>query len=732
MTDESQVSKEIKLDKELRLADDFSPPSYEEWKALAEASLNGASFEKKLVTGTYEGINLHPIYTATDVEGLGHMDQKPGFAGNVRGNYAAGYLAHPWEVCQEISIPDAHQFNDALKYDLQRGQTSVFLSLDVATRSGLDSDSADDAGPRVGNGKVAISTLEDFSAALENVDLEKFPLHVDAGISALEPLMLLNGLLKKQGQEVSRINGSIGADPLGFLATYGALPHETENVFNRMSMAVNWANVHMPTMKTIGVSGLPYHNAGADAVSELAYVLASAVQYIDEMIERDLSIDTIASSIRFTFGIGPFFFMEIAKLRAARMLWSKIIDLYGGSPEAAKMIIHGRTSFYNQSQYDPYVNMLRTTTEAFSAIVAGVDSLSTNPFNETLGGTDEFSRRVTRNTQIVLNEECRADQVIDPAGGSYFVEKLTAEVAEKAWQMFQGIEAAGGMLQAVQKGIPQQHVAGVAKKRKDDIAKRKAIIVGTNFSADLKEEKPLTCFPDYDVFYSQRKQYLNTYRQARGKGQQTVITDKINGLKTIFTDGASDKTVTAGTELFLAGATMGEVSSATVTSGKILTVPPLELHRQAEIFERLRDAVEVYKEKTGSAVGPKLFLATMGTMAQYKARADFSLSFFEIGGFHVIAPQGPGFETAEAAVIATQESGAGVVVICSTDELYPQWVAPIVSGLKEKNPGVIVVLAGYPKDQVETYKAAGVDEFIFLGADAVQILSGILKKLGVL
>lgn len=732
MADESQVSKEIKLDRELKLADDFSPPTYEEWKALAEASLNGASFEKKLVTGTYEGIHLQPIYTARDLEGLNHLEEKPGFSMHVRGNRASGYLSGAWEVCQEIGFPDPKQYNEALCNDLSRGQTAVYLALGPAARAGVDPDVCTATAEGACNGKVVITTLDDLAVALDKVDLEKYSLHLDPGISSLEPLMLLQALLRQQGKDISKIHGSIDADPLGCLAVEGTFPDESGNVFKRLAMATRWAHQHMPHMRTIGVSGLPYHHAGADAVSELAYVMATAVQYLDELTNRGLSVDEITAHMRFTFGIGPFFFMEIAKIRAARMLWTRIVESYGGSAEAAKMVIHGRTSFYNQTQYDPYVNMLRTTTEAFSAVVAGVDSLSTNPFNETLGGADEFSRRVARNTQIVLNEECRASQVIDPAGGAYFVEKLTAEVAEKAWQTFQNIEAADGIFHAFLKGIPQQQIAEVAKKRRDDIAKRKSIIVGTNFSADVKEPKPQTLYPDYSFFCATKKEFLSHYKTSRSAERASVISEKVATLKVAFNDNQAEKVIAAGTDAFIAGATIGEVTAAVLMERDDLTVTPLVLHRQAEIYEKLRHAVEEYKEKTGSAVGPKLFLATMGTMAQFKARADFSLSFFEIGGFHVIYPQGAGFETAESAVSASLESGAGVVVICSSDEAYPQYVAPIVSGLKEKNPELIVVLAGYPKDQVEMYKAAGVDEFIFLGADAVQILSGLLKKLGVL
>ena len=650
MTDASQISGEIKLDKEFNLGDDFSPPSYQEWKDVAEQALKGANFDKKLVTKTYEGIDLQPIYTSEDLKGLSHLKQKPGFSGNIRGTYASGYLKQPWEISQTVSASSAEEYNKALKNDLQRGQSGLTILLHK-------------------------NRLDELSIALEGIDLEKYPIHIIPNHSALESLQFLNSLLTKHGKDANNVHGSVDADPLGYLALHGSLTESVKNVQERMAESITYAQQNLPNIKTIGVCSLPYHNAGADAVSELAYVLASAVKYIDWLAEYQIHIDTIATNMRFTFAIGPFYFMEIAKLRAARLLWAKIIEAYGGSQKAAKMTIHGKTSTYNQTVYDPYVNMLRTTTETFAAIVGSVDSLNTNPFDESFGQGNEFSRRVARNTQIVLEEECGMDRLIDPAGGSYFLEKLTHQVAEKAWHMFKEIESLGGMLDALKKGRPQKQISEVAEKRRRDIAKRKSIIVGTNFSANVKEKSPETA-------------------TQNAKNTDTLIPAK--NLK------------------------------------KAIEITPLNVHRQSEIFEVLRNAVETYKAKHNSETGPKLFLATMGALAQYKARADFSQGFFEVGGFDVTYPQGAGFESPAKAAEAAGHSGADVVVICSTDDTYPELVPPLVKGLKEKNPEVITVLAGYPKDQIENHKKAGIDEFIYLGVDAHQVLSRILKQLGVL
>lgn len=715
-------SHEIKLEKELNPGKDFTPPGCEEWKAAAEASLKGVPFEKALVTHTYEDIDLQPIYCKEDIKDLPHLEEKPGFGHYVRGTRAEGYLEQSWEICQAIpySLPEA--FNKALKHDLEKGQTAIRLTPDRAARLGLDADTA--AKDDVGTEGVSISNLQDISTALEDIDLEIFPIHIHAGFSGLEMLTALAAFLKKENIPFEKVKGSIDADPLGFLVTRGNLPVSLEKTYDHMAEVTRWAGNHMPQMKTIGISGFVFHNAGAGAVQELAFALATAAAYIDRLMERNLTIEKIAGSMRFTFGIGPFYFMEVAKLRAARMLWAKVVQAYGGSEASRKMTVHGVTSFYNQTMYDPYVNMLRTTTEAFSAVVGGVDSLQTNPFDESFGPPDEFSRRAARNVQIVLNEEAHLNQLIDPAGGSYYVEKLTHEVAQKAWALFRGIEKRGGMGSALQEGYPQAEIEAVTEQRKKDLEKGKYVMVGTNAYADVKEKKLEPKVLDYEAVYKERVQDLKEYRAGIPGETKQEISDILSGLS----DTGAGNLIDAGIKAFTAGATIGEFcAAARGEASSSIKIKSLPIHRAAEIFEELRDAVGAFETKTNAR--PKLFLATMGPLSQHKARADFSKGFFEVGGFDVIYP--PGFDTPGAAVEAALESGASVVVICSSDKTYPELVPPIVKGLKEKKPGITVVLAGYPKDQVEAHKQTGVDEFIYTGANAHGILSNVLRKIGV-
>ncbi|MCP4213291.1 MAG: methylmalonyl-CoA mutase [bacterium] len=721
MSNNSQKPEEITLEKELEPGGGFSPPSYEEWKAAAELHLKGVPFEKALVTRTYEGLDLQPIYCKEDIADLPHLKEKPGFNDFVRGTSAAGYLNRPWDICQKINVRTPGEFNEALKKDLKNGQTAVYLVPDKACKMGLDADSPEATTADVGKDGVSISRLEHLETALADIDLETVPIHLEAGFSGKGLLSALIALTGRRGLDPIKLSGSIDTDPLGFLALEGELPVSPDMAYDNMAVTVEWTRKNAPALKTIGISGIPYHNAGASATLETAYALATAVEYIDRLQARGIAIDDIAASMRFSFAVGPFYFMEIAKLRAARLLWAKIIEAYGGNEESRKMTIHAATSYYNQTKYDPYVNMLRTTTEAFSAIVGGVNSLQTNPFDETYGQADDFSRRMARNVQIMLKEESHLDQVADPAGGSYFVEKLTHEIAEKTLALFLEIEKKGGMYSALQQEFPQKEIAETAKKRQKDICKRKSVMVGTNAFADVKEELPPTRMPDPAAIYETQVRELKTYRDnlpAENKRKKADALAKIAG---------GNGTLESAAHALVAGATLGEIAAAPKPKPSI-TVKPLALHRLTEIIEELRDAALAFEARTGSK--PSLFLATMGPVRQYKGRADFAKGFFEIGGFDVIYPQG--FDTPGAAVAAAVESKAAVVVICSSDGTYPELVPPLVKGLKEKNPDTLVVLAGYPKDQVEAHKKTGVDEFIFLGADAREIISRIFKKTGVM
>lgn len=705
-----------------QISKDFPYPTYEEWRKSAEQTLKGAPFEKKLISKTYEGIDLQPIYRQEDVAEIAHLNQWPGFGPYGRGSKAAGYTVQPWAICQELPYPTAQEFNQAARYDLERGQTAISLLLDKATLLGQDPDEAQVGD--VGQGGVSIATVDDLAEALAEIDLEQTPIFVQASSAALPTTALLMALVRRQGKDTAKLRGGIEMDPLGTLVREGTFPRSVAGAYDKMAELIIWAKTNAPNLSLVTVHGQPYHNGGAHAVQELAFVLATAVEYIRELLARHLSIDEAAPRFRFSFSIGSNYFMEVAKLRAARMLWAKVVAAFGGSEVSQKMTMHGRTSAWNKTVYDPYVNMLRTTTEAFAGIVGGCDSLHVSCFDEAVRLPDEFSRRIARNSQIILQKESHLTQVIDPAGGSWYVEQLTDTLSKKAWQLFQAVESQGGMFKALQAGFPQEQVAKTAQERANNLAQRKDIMVGTNMYPNLSEKRLEVRTPDYAALHKKRANYVSEYRTAMDNPQSTLVLDKL--AKILNADSAS--LLEAAIEAALAGATLGEIARTARTGDEAkTTLKAIGVHRGAEMFESLRRAAEAYQAKTGSL--PRAFLANMGPIPQHKARADYASGFLQVGGFAVIGNNG--FATVAEAAQAALASGAPLVVICSTDETYPELTPPLVESIKAAKPETLVILAGYPTEHVEAFKAAGVDEFIHIRANVYDTLARLQQKLGI-
>ncbi|MFZ1325634.1 MAG: methylmalonyl-CoA mutase family protein [Candidatus Contendobacter sp.] len=696
---------------------EFPPTPYEEWRKAIDKILKGAPFEKRLITKTYEDIDLQPMYRQEDIAGLPHLDGLPGFTPYLRGATPMGYATTSWDVAQEMPYSTPAAFNAALKADLERGQNAVNIVLDRPTLAGVDADQAE--ADDVGKGGLSISSVADLAAALEGVDLEKTPIYIQASTSALTFTALLAGLVKQQGKSLEKVRGAIGMDPLGQLARDGRLPRDLDGIYEVMAQLATWAKSNAPQLRTITVQGHPYHNGGASATQELAFALATAVDYLRALQARGLSIDDAAPRFRFALSIGSNFFMEIARLRAARVLWAKIIQAFGGNAESQKMRLHARTSAWNQTVYDPHVNLLRATTEAFSGAVGGCDSLHISPFDELLRVPDEFARRVARNTHTVLREESHVTKTVDPAGGSWYVENLTDAVARKTWGIFQEVEKQGGMAKALEAGWPQNQVADTASKRAANIAKRKDIFVGTNMYPNMKETRIEPAPVDAWAVQNERKEALKAVRAKAGGNKQAA-------LDTLAKGGAN--AVESAINAAAAGATLGEIAQAARTNAKPgPTINSIRAERGAQAFERLRQVTESFAAHTGQP--PQVFLATMGPLTQHKGRADFATAFLGVGGFETIYPSG--FDTPDAAAQAALASNAKAVVICSTDATYPDIVPTLAQTLKKANPDVTVLLAGYPAEHVEAFKAAGVDDFIHLAANCQSLLTTLQKKMGV-
>ncbi len=482
----------------------------------------------------------------------------------------------------------------------------------------------------------------------------------------------------------------------------------------------------MPTaLRSIAVRSRVYHDAGADAVLELACVIASGVEYVRAMLQRGMTIDDAAQQVWFSLSSGTQFFMEVAKFRAARLLWATAVNAFGGSEAAQKMHLHVRTSAYAATAVDPYVNMLRTTTEAFAGGVGGCDSMHVGFFDEAVRLPDEFSRRIARNTQIVLQSEAHLPRVIDPAGGSWYVESLTDEIAQRSWTFFQEIETAGGMGSSILKGEIQERIRAVAMQRADGIARRKDVIVGVSAHANADEIPLEGRGEDLALMQTQRADEVRAYRTRRDSSGSAAAVARIalrlkegpGGVMAALIDAARHE------------ATVGELMRAIPpsSSDEPVSVTPLHPTRLASGFEALRHAMVWMARKRGRPL--RVFLATMGSVAQYKARADFAAGFFAVAGCEVITAAG--LPTPEEAARAACASDAEIVVLCSTDDTYPGLVAPFCAAVKECRKDLTIVLAGYPQEHIAAFRAAGVEEFIHLRSDVLETLSSLLEKKGV-
>ncbi|MFW5691449.1 MAG: methylmalonyl-CoA mutase family protein [Chloroflexota bacterium] len=686
--------------------DEFDKPAYEIWYQTTVDTLKGGDFDKKLTSATYEGVTLQPLYFQWDAADIAHQHTLPGEFPYVRGIDAEGYLVTPWAIAQAIPYPTPAEFNTALRHDMARGQTAVTLPLDSASRNAQDPDTAGVG--TVGVGGVSVASLADLTIALEGVDLNATPVIIEAGAGATAAAAMLAALARIQGVDHAVLRGSVGLDPLGTLAAAGELPTPVTQGYDEMAALTKWAAVNAPHLGTVIVDATPYHEGGANAVQELAYALATGVAYIRALQERGLGIDEIARHTRFVFAVGGQFFATIAKLRAARLLWAQVIEAFGGSKAEARLRIHARTGRYNKTVYDPYVNMLRTTSEALAGALGGVQSMHVDAFDAIIRPPDAFSRRIARNQQIILQEEVNLTKLVDPAGGSWYIEHLTDQFARLAWDEFQAIEARGGMLAALESGIPQRAVADVAEQRAANLKRRKDRLVGTNMYANLDEVIIKPDATDYAAIASARGTAIAGERPADLPQNLTTFDAIIDAVAH--------------------GATLGQVSRALrEAAGPGPQIDAVALHRLADPFETLRRDADAYAARTG--VRPRIFLANMGPLKQHKARADFTQGFFQVGGFDVVYPAG--FDSPEAAALAALADGAPAVVICSTDDDYPGVVAPIVQTIRAQRPEVRVILAGYPKDQIDTHRAAGVDEFIYLGADCYLVNRWLQEQIGV-
>jgi len=709
------MDKDTRQPNELDILSEFPPPTWEEWKKNVEETLKGAPYEKVMMTKTYEGIDLQPIYRFEDIKDLPHLNSLPGQPPFVRGNSAAGYLTNGWIIAQQQNQWNPSKANLILLDELNRGLNSVNLKLNKHTRwavipplEELESDG------------IWLNNLNDVSILLNNVDLTAVPLFIDGGEAAIAILGLFNAYFEQMNIPPEHLSGFIGFDLFSSLVKDGELPFSEDDRYLHIYQMSNWAIQNAPNLRTILLDGAFWGNCGANAVQELAVAMSSAVEYINALQEKGLALDRIVPRFLLKLSLGSNLYMEIAKVRAARLLWSELMKAYNVPAEISKIWIHAVTTSFNKTMYDPYVNVLRTATESFSGVIGGIDSLEVTPFDIRIKTDDEFSRRIARNQQLILMEEAHLNKVTDPAGGCYYIEKLTAELAEQAWVKMQSIEQQGGLFKAIKKGLMQSEISKVANEKIQNSNKRKDIFVGINMFVNSLEQ-PLengstVCKCELQDYYDKIVTYEDTERPELHRILQKISDSRFD-----------DNIIPLLSDAFINGAVLEEVFDLLIDDEEILKADSLNESYGTRDIERLRQQVIAYQQKNQTVLS--VFLANMGSVSQHKARADFSTGFFQVAGFYVANTEG--FYTVEEAAESAILSNAQAVCICSTDDTYPALVPALITQIKAKKPDMIFILAGYPQDMTESYQKEGIDIFIHIRANAYETLSDLAERMGV-
>ncbi|MBI9061085.1 MAG: methylmalonyl-CoA mutase small subunit [Marinilabiliaceae bacterium] len=445
------------------LFSDFSPISTKEWMDRITTDLKGADFERRLVWRTNEGFKVQPFYRSEDLEPLSYLESQPGEFPYVRGNKANN---NTWFVRQDMVVSDVKATNEKALDILNKGIDSLGFKFE----------------------DEAIITEENLTSLLKNIVAEIVEINVETKHGNKKLVEALEGALRKANHDLAKVQGSINYDPIGNLTISGKVCSSIEKALDYAKEIIE-AGKNLPEFKTVAVNGRHFGNAGANVVQELAFALSQGNEYLSQLTERGLSINEVAAKLKFNLGVSGNYFMEIAKLRAGRLLWAKIVEAYQPTgKEVCKMHVHSETTNWNKTIFDPNVNMLRTQTEAMSASIGGTQSLTVQPYDTLYKNSDDISERIARNQQLLLKEESHFEKIVDAAGGSYYIETLTDSIASEAWKLFVEIEDKGGYLAALKEGFIQGLLKEMADKRRKAVATRRENLLGTNQFPNCNEQ----------------------------------------------------------------------------------------------------------------------------------------------------------------------------------------------------------------------------------------------------
>jgi len=693
----------------------------EDWKKAADKEVKG----RDLTWRTPEGIDVKPLYTAEDASDPG----LPGFAPFTRGVRASMYAGRPWTIRQYAGFSTAEESNAFYRRNLAAGQKGLSVAFDLPTHRGYDSDHPRVVGD-VGKAGVAIDSVEDMKVLFDGIPLDQMSVSMTMNGAVIPILAFFIVAGEEQGVAQAQLDGTIQNDILKEFMVRNTYIYPPEPSMRIVSDIIAYTSAHMPKFNSISISGYHMHEAGATAVQELAFTIADGKEYVLRAMASGLDIDAFAGRLSFFFGIGMNFFMEVSKLRAARTLWHRVMDDLGAKDERSKMLrTHCQTSGVSLQEQDPYNNVIRTTIEAMAATLGGTQSLHTNALDEAIALPTEFSARIARNTQIILTEETGITKVVDPLGGSYYVEALTSELVDQAWKIIGEVDELGGMTKAVASGMPKRLIEEAAAARQARVDKGEDVIVGVNKYRLDSEDKLDTLEVDNDFVRQGQIARLASTRAARDEAAcQAALTALTEGAKS----GAN--LLALAVVAARARATLGEISDAMeAVFGRYATTPvPVQgIYGSAHEFDKrwaqVLEGVASVERRLGHK--PKMLVAKMGQDGHDRG-ANVIASAFSDMGFDVIS--GPLFQTPEETVVIALQHDVDVVGASSLAAGHKTLIPELVKGLREAGRGDIKVIAGgvIPPQDYDFLREIGVQGIYGPGSNVVECAADVLTLLG--
>ena len=695
-----------------------------DWQRLAEKELRGKSVEE-LDWTTLEGIKVKPVYSEEDLKEIEHLGNLPGFEPYVRGVKATMYAGRPWTIRQYAGYSTAEESNAFYKRGLAAGQQGVSVAFDLATHRGYDSDHERVIGD-VGKAGVAIDSVEDMKILFDGIPLNEISVSMTMNGAVIPVLANFIVAGEEQGHKKSDLSGTIQNDILKEFMVRNTYIYPPEPSMRIVADIIEYTSSEMPKFNSISISGYHMQEAGASLVQELAYTLADGKEYAKKAIEKGLDIDAFAGRLSFFFAIGMNFFMEAAKLRAARLLWHRIMtDLGAKNPRSKMLRTHCQTSGVSLQEQDPYNNVIRTAYEAMSAVLGGTQSLHTNALDEAMALPTDFSARIARNTQLILQEETGVSNVVDPLAGSYYVEKLTADLADAAWRLIEEVDEMGGMTKAVAAGMPKLRIEETAAKRQADIDRGDQVIVGVNkYRLTQEDELDIRAIDNDAVRAAQVKRLENIKKERDEKNCSAALLNLEKAAE------GGDNLLAAAVEASRARATVGEISMAMEKvfgrhRAEVKTLAGVygAAYEGDEDFIAIQHELEKFTKDEGRR--PRMLVVKMGQDGHDRGAKVIATAFADIG-FDVDV--GPLFQTPEEAAQDAIDNDVHVIGISSQAAGHKTLAPKLIEALKSRDAGDILVICGgvIPQQDYEFLYEKGVKAIFGPGTNIPAAASKIL------